>query len=896
LNAFDPYGRVALYSRVRWKDKLRITTSFDTSKQNFDHVLFTNKNPFSLYQTYGDDSFLDYEAYDTQDNVFIMVESDKSFLKWGNYNTGFDDFELAQYNRTLSGLKVHYESPKTTVYGEPKADLTGFEATARQLPDHVEFRGTGGSLYYLRNINVIEGSEKVKVQVRDQITNLVLQEKDLISGIDYEITYNEGRILLNKPLSTTIDNDTVIHNLIMDGNEIFLVVDYEYEPPAGSFINGIEGTTRGIKGHIGFGDKINIRVGGLYVEDKTMRPENGDKIRGLSAEMKAFFNTRIRAEIAEQNGLVSDTEYSNNGGISFYNTSLAKPVDYTNNPLYRYTTPGNFDGGVEGNMRDRAYLLKGESKPLKHWDISGYYQVTEPFFSNPEEVSQRGTKKYGFDTQYRLTPWWALRMRYDNQNEVRAKQPTVPPTNMMSPFFLDADRIETFTFQSLFNRGKWSMTNEYRHQELKRPTDAYMNVYDELIDYYGGMENAIGTKLAYKVDDRFTPYLRGQVGMGSGQNHQIGAGMNVQLTNQMSGFVEENVGNIGDGTRFGFENRVSEDTTVYSTFSDENVRSLQDRIFRSTIGTATDFADRHRVYTERQLSNYRGWNMFSDIAGHRVKWTEGLYTDLRFERADVYEKGNSIDRNVGSFQIGYSWKQKLTTLNQFEVRNDRGTDSVRLMQFVYRNNTSWKINESITHRTRLEFADTRDNVLGESLGRFLEFGTGFAYRPLKNDRLNFLLNYTYLQTMPLDIQYMTLYAADPTYNFGVPVEERTHTVSLEGIYDVNHWFALVQKCALKRGWIDSDQTDPVAVFAALWISRINFHVTRKWDFGIEYRIRFEREALDTNGQGFLVELDREIIEHIRFGVGFNFTDFSDDLTDSSSYNSRGFFGRLTGKF
>ena len=200
---FDEDGRIAFYANMRWKDKLRVTASYDSDGKSGD-VLFTNTNPFHIYQTYGDDSEINYDAYNSQDDFYLMLESDKSFVRWGNYNTGFDDFELAQFNRTLSGLKVHYESPKSTVYGEPKADLTAFEGNNHQFADHVEFLGTGGSLYYLRNINVVEGSEKVKVVVRDRISGITLQEKDLFHGADYTVNYEEGRIILTRPLSSIV--------------------------------------------------------------------------------------------------------------------------------------------------------------------------------------------------------------------------------------------------------------------------------------------------------------------------------------------------------------------------------------------------------------------------------------------------------------------------------------------------------------------------------------------------------------------------------------------------------------------------------------------------------------------------------------------------------------------
>lgn len=65
---------------------------------------------------------------------------------------------------------------------------------------------------------------------------------------------------------------------------------------------------------------------------------------------------------------------------------------------------------------------------------------------------------------------------------------------------------------------------------------------------------------------------------------------------------------------------------------------------------------------------------------------------------------------------------------------------------------------------------------------------------------------------------------------------------------------------------------------------------------IEYRILMQSFALDSLKNGALIEVDREFYEYVRLGVGYNFTDFSDDLRDTNSFKSHGPFVRMTGKF
>ena len=51
-----------------------------------------------------------------------------------------------------------------------KSDI---DAEIRQRASHNEFLGTGGSLYYLKDRDLVAGSMKVKIEVRDSVTGEV---------------------------------------------------------------------------------------------------------------------------------------------------------------------------------------------------------------------------------------------------------------------------------------------------------------------------------------------------------------------------------------------------------------------------------------------------------------------------------------------------------------------------------------------------------------------------------------------------------------------------------------------------------------------------------------------------------------------------------------------------
>ena len=78
------------------------------------------------------------------------------------------------------------------------------------------------------------------------------------------------------------------------------------------------------------------------------------------------------------------------------------------------------------------------------------------------------------------------------------------------------------------------------------------------------------------------------------------------------------------------------------------------------------------------------------------------------------------------------------------------------------------------------------------------------------------------------------------------------------------------------------------------IIRLDYHVVKKWDLLAEGRVLSSKLA-DDKRYGVLVGAYRHVGDHAKIGVGYNFSSFSDDLTDFENDNE-GFFINLVGKF
>jgi len=81
--------------------------------------------------------------------------------------------------------------------------------------------------------------------------------------------------------------------------------------------------------------------------------------------------------------------------------------------------------------------------------------------------------------------------------------------------------------------------------------------------------------------------------------------------------------------------------------------------------------------------------------------------------------------------------------------------------------------------------------------------------------------------------------------------------------------------------------------ASLYIARADWHVMRHWDAMVEARLLDLPDAKDSKS-GALVGIYKHLSDNVKLGGGYNFTSFSDDLTDLS-YDSQGFFINVVGK-
>lgn len=206
---FHNSGRLAFYGRGTVWNKYLLTASFDNERRQRDR-LFQDLDPDVLYSIYGDNSRVDYTAQ-TSNPFFVKLERNRSYMMFGDFNTGLHQNELARYDRTFTGVSGHYETRSE------KLDAFATLTDRKVVQDEIRGQGISG-FYFLGSSNVVPGSEKVRIEVRDKRHNeIILSRIDKARFGDYEIDYTQGTLFFKQPIAS-IDQS---------GNPTYIVVSYE---------------------------------------------------------------------------------------------------------------------------------------------------------------------------------------------------------------------------------------------------------------------------------------------------------------------------------------------------------------------------------------------------------------------------------------------------------------------------------------------------------------------------------------------------------------------------------------------------------------------------------------------------------------------------------------------
>ena len=856
-------GRGAFYLKGKIKGEYLLTASADTREQPIEN-LFTNfgsKDPRYLtrridpdryYPVYGDDSTLVEDA-PTEGKFYVRLEKGDSHVMWGNFQTQWTGSELTQYSRSLYGAQLVYNSPDITSYGERTTNINAFAAEPGTLQSREEFRGTGGSLYYLRHMDLTTGSERLWVETRDRDSGMVLERKQLVSAQDYDINYLQGRVTLRSALSSTTDGTTMVSSTTLSGNPLYLVVTYEYVPG----LDAVDGIALGGTASQWLGDHLRLGVTGYK------QGENSQKQTLLGGDVTVRYTpgTYVKGEIAHSDGPGAGQSDSITGGFDFNSSSA-------------------------GNQSAMAKRVEAQVD-LKDVGAKGtgrfYWQDKDAGFSGPGQLTgSEAVRQLGGRLTMPVGSTLEVDLKGDDRNS-----PSQSARNVEGNLFLkfapqwqlgvgvrDDDRYTATANAS-------SILSENGHR-----TDGQLRLH------YRPLADKSGKDLVTPANWDLYTFAQATLARDGDRrdNNRGGVGGSWQVTDRIRLNGEASDGSGGVGAIVGGEYRVSDRSNVYLTFTSETERpdlNSRGRYTTAVGGTRYRLTDQMAVYAETKSTHGAGPESLVHAFGIDLapndRWTYGLKGEW-----GIVSDPNSGDLKRRAVGVTAAYKHGKTTYGgSLEYRNEGGTGIDRQIWLIrnaltYQPDPSWRLfckaNLSISSNNQGAFYD----------GDFVEVVTGAAYRPVDNDRWNALFKYTYFQDVPSPGQLNSSTGTVADYS------QRSHVLSVDAIYDLWDWLSVGGKFGWRSSQLRASKTEGewFSSNALLGVLRADLHLIRKWDAMVEARTLAALEARDQRS-GFLLGAYYHLNKNIKAGGGYNFTDFSDNLTDLS-YRSHGWFFNLVG--
>jgi len=959
-------GQLAFYYKGLVKGDWLLTAAADTKDEPVRDLFsnFASKDPQDLlrridpnryYPVYGDDSTTVQDA-PTSGKFYVRLEKGDSSVLWGDFQTRLTGTDFIQYSRTLYGLNIRYRSPETTALGEKTRSVDAFWADPGTLNSRQEFRGTGGSLYYLQNQDISVGSEQVWEEVRDRDSGLVVSVTPLVPVQDYDINYLQGRILLRNPLSATANSATVVHSGGLDGDSVYLVVTYEYVPDFSS------PSTLALGGHASewFGDHVQLGISGYHQGD----PGQEQDLRGVDGTLRYMPGTYIKSEYAHSDGTGSTTLTSITGGLSFNSLTttggpanaerveaavdLAEVTDsmkgranvYYQDRDANFSGPGQLTPGVGMRQEGAAVSLPVNATT----QIAGKFDSTD---------STEGTVHSGeLGVEHKLDEHWRIAVGArvdDRENIVPNASPILsqtgsrtdvavtvgyqPSPGLITPVMgapggaspMRAGGAATSTVPGLGTGAAPGMGASAAPGVAAGAAPVATSTAPG-----AGASAAPGTPASAASGAAASPatdaVATAPAGTGATkapgvaaaaavakpppwdiygfvqdttehtetrpENDRAGIGGSYQVSDAMRLGAEGSDGSLGVGAKASTDYHIDDRSNVYLNYTlaaDQPDALNVGRDGTLTAGTRYRYDDATSVYGEERMLTGTGSDSLTRAYGVDFApdkhWTYGL----KFEHGTISDPiAGDLALSAVTATLDYS-REKIKYSGALEWREDNSSITGASRTELTRNSLTYQIAPDWRIFGKLNWSQTDGAADSTLLAAYHEIVIGAAWRPVRDDRWNTLFKFTILDDQPSVAQ---INAPGNTIDYA----QQSQVFDVDTTYQATSWFAVGAKYAIRTGELKSTVagSDWYASQAQLWIARGDFLLPRKWDGMVELR-RLEIHETDDHRTGCLVGLYRHMGDHLKVGAGYNFTNYSDNLTDLS-YRSHGFFINTIGKF
>jgi len=848
-------GKGAFYLKGTILGKYLIQASYDSTRLSSDqkylrrNKFLTNLDPDKYYPIYGDNSTTDYSASETDDNFFLLIEWEEANsiwkTSWGKMEVNWDI-----YRKTTHGGRIIFEAKEQTRFGDKNYDGELFYAVSDHQPAHEEFTGTGTSIYYLENTPVIEGSESIKVQLKNRFSSLPEQEVFLIEEIDYTIDYDSGRIILKRPLTSTIINysHTIISNDLLSGFQSVLVVDYEYKEF--SVMN-----RQGYGGKFSKTFKDHLKIEALYIEEE--RSSSPYKIGKISSTAYLNKDTYLKASYNKSEESFGSGGASYDGGITFSSQSFGTKIDQS------------------GSMIEVSGAMKIDDLAMQ-----ASYSDTDKGYSALGVFGSADATSYSIDAQYKLSKNLNIEVQHQN-NETESENP-------LSQSLTVVDHLRKTNIALNFSRPFFDIKTEYTLQDVgtRYSGTRYLGSFPPR-----GRELA-ALRFGWKPLENHYYYITGQTTLKRAylenlDNDMITIGADFPLIYNLDLRLEGRSGTIGDSFITSFilnENSNEQSHIGFETGTHDNYGKFESISFSKTY-----LGEKGEKYTFiKDYNYYQNRIIHGDIFDVEVPVNKRFSLGFSYEQSRINEDQteNAIEREVSTVRYNLLFSGISKLFGKIEWRKDENLASDSEIKYIYfEDELLLKLSENFYLKADGAYGYTEDTNNSNDIFKLKKGGVGIGLRPKDFDWLNILAKFQHIYDLPLR----------SSVDFFETSKQRKNITSIDLILDIGKNLQFIEKFAFRDLDEQVGNREWEASETFLFINGINIKFFYETNLGIEYRI-LKNITYKDQTQGFLLQVSKEFNDLISIFLGYNFTDFDDNLANRDEYDRSGWFIRMNTKY
>lgn len=375
-----------------------------------------------------------------------------------------------------------------------------------------------------------------------------------------------------------------------------------------------------------------------------------------------------------------------------------------------------------------------------------------------------------------------------------------------------------------------------------------------------GDKRETGTVTSAKVEYILNESTKLYSEIKAGISDVLSLGVEKRVNDRLKVNGRSSVGDSGNYFELGGDYQLLDNYNIYSGYSSDGEMSRD----RYTIGQRARVGERTNIYQENQFVKERGKNAALQGYGVDYDLRRGITLGGSIQHGRLILPNDESSRRRGGALYLRAELDNLALRNRVEYREDRGSEDIE--QYLTTNSFTYRYSKEYTFAGKVNYSFTDDSYRTS----YLESSIGLAYRPIDNDRLNYLSRYTVI--LDKDTKNDKDFCA--------------HIGEFETIYSFTRSLDL----SMKNGYRHERNSYLNELYMLGF--KANYSVMNSWEVFGQYQWLMDRANEDVLS-GAIFGVYKNIDRNMKLGGGYNFSGFKDSLGEQD-YKTSGWFLNIVG--